>query len=128
MTSGSCIMVLTATEIFTKLSQNVACTGIIFMCLGYSFSILTGSRFVYIVDSHARNGLGEPCPHGKAVILRFENLLLLATYIKYTYLLNDIMVQYDIQYVRVTCSITEQIRKAVLKAHKSENQSLHCAV
>ena len=48
-------------EIIGNLSENHDHTGILFFCRGYTFSILNlnGSGFIFIVDSHSRNSLGE---------------------------------------------------------------------
>ena len=73
-------------EVISNLSENHDHTGILFFCNGYTFSIISGSRFIYLIDSHSRNQLGEPVSDGNAVILKFDNVVTVAAYIKYIYM------------------------------------------
>ena len=87
------------------------------------FSIIKSAR-VYVIDSHARNQLGEPSADGTALILKFNDIVSVAALIKYLYmeLPGKHMVLYEVQYIRVSSIVSQALRTAVQRSHKSDRQ------
>ena len=117
-------------ELIHNLTQDHDHTGILFFCEGYTFSIVTStsSRYVYIIDSHSRNKNGEPCSDGTAVILKFNDLVAVSSFIKHIY--HSVpareLVQYEVQYVKITNEISDSTRQQVLASHRSDRQKNIC--
>ena len=111
-------------EVISNLSQNHDHSGVLFLCKGYTISILVASRYVYITDSHSRNEFGDPCSDGTAVIMKFDNLVSAAAYIMHVYAIGENLVQYQVQYLKIINEIPESSRKQVVSSHQSERQKI----
>ena len=111
-------------EIVSNISENHNHLGILVFCEGYCFSIISSARFVFVVDSHSRNISGQPTADGMAVILKFDNLVSVAAFIKHVFMdiPNKNMVQYEVQYVKTTDDISRSMRENVQKSHQSDRQ------
>lgn len=73
-------------DLNNNLSCNVSHIEKIYICQKYCFSILLSGQYLYIVDSHSRDSNGDPHSNGCAVILKFSNIHVLASYIKHVFI------------------------------------------
>ena len=101
------------TEVFwnkTFYDNLVASDGVIIVMNGLMFMIKIENKFVYLFDSHRRDGKGIPSNEGKSVVLKFKNISEIKNYLKHIHLtLHDVTkLWFQLQFFKCTSSQNDQ--------------------
>ena len=84
----------------------------------------------YLVDSHARDAEGKPNANGSGIIIKFEDVLELISYITDIYENNSTLTQYELQFLRIdTKGINKKeiISQIIYKTASNNFQESKCA-
>jgi len=60
--------------------------GLLFFVKGVCICLIPRKNFVFLFDSHSRNELGQPCPNGFSMLIKFKNKREVEKYILRTYI------------------------------------------
>ena len=111
----------------TLLGDHVIGDGLLFMTLGYTFSILWNKRNYFIFDSHSRGSAGTVVENGNSVLLKFCSLRQLQIYIYEMYfpMQHSTSLQFEVQFIslekseiaiaNMPCQVAKNMTKARAK-------------
>jgi len=97
--------------------------GMLCIISGVSFSIIWGNSSVYLFDPHSRDIRGQITDNGRSVLLKFQTLHNVESYIKEVYVPQGQEMYLETQYFRIitTEEVTRKIRLSIGKKRKLDS-------